>query len=161
MDWEKFLNQNFWQTLATFTAVIAAYLIGRKQNEINAAIHRTQDVVELYGSSAIRKNVNEKNEVISQTPLIYIQNVGTRVVYLEKYIFNGREYNTDNQILPPTYSQALNNFYWIELPTNRESHVSLEMFFFDLENRRWKSKIFADFEGGIWKIKTLPRESAK
>ncbi|OGZ56317.1 MAG: hypothetical protein A3H64_00525 [Candidatus Ryanbacteria bacterium RIFCSPLOWO2_02_FULL_45_11c] len=160
MNWD-FFDHNFWQTLITLGAIIAAYLIGKKQNEINASIYRTQDVVELYASFALRKNVNEKGEVISQTPLIYVQNVGTRLIYFEKYIFNGKEYPTTNQVLPSTYSQALNDFYWIELPINGEVHACIEVFYYDLEKRKWKSRIFADLESGTWKIKTLSRETAK
>jgi hypothetical protein len=151
------------QVLALAIAIILAYLIGRKQNEINNAIHKTQDVVELFAISqdmerGTDKKENEGKEELIKVPVIFIQNVGTRLIYLEKYIFNGREYTTDDQVLPPTYSQALNNFYWIELPTNSESHVSLEVFYKDLEGRRWSSKIFADIVKRFWQIKTLPRK---
>jgi len=156
MSW-NLIDHNFWQTSVTLLAIIAAYLVGRKQNKLNELISRTQDAIELYASLAVQKTVDENDKVISQSPLIHIQNVGTRIIYFDQYIFNGKVYKTDGQILPPTYSQALNNFYWVELPTNGETHVSLEVFYHDQENRYWSSMIFADFINGQWRIKTLPR----
>ncbi len=99
------------------------------------------------------------DNIISSAPFIHVQNVGTRLIYLDKYIFNGREYATDSQILPSRYSQAENNFYRIELPTNEEIYVSLEIFYHDLDNRSWSSRVIARKEGLLgWNIKTLPRE---
>jgi hypothetical protein len=157
MSW-NFVDHNLWQTLLTGSAVVAAYLVGRKQNEINTAIHRTQDTVELYASFAVIINKNEDDKVISATPFIYIQNVGTRLIYIDQYTFNGRIYLKDGQILPSTYSQALNNFYRIELPTNQDTHVSLEVSYHDLEDRKWSSMIFAEKINNYWDIKTLPRK---
>lgn len=160
MNWSS-LNYNFWQTLVTFGAIVAAYLVGRKQNEINSAIHRTQDVVELFATSSLRIDLDEKQTVIRKIPFIHIQNVGTRLIYLERYIFNGSEYQKNDQILPSTYSQALNNYYSIELPINGNDHVSLEVFYHDIESRSWKSRVFANLVNGFWQIETLPREIAE
>jgi len=158
MNWE-FLDHNFWQTLVTLLTLGIAIWIAKVQNKISSSIFRTQDAIELYASSALRKNQNSDGKTMSETPLIYIQNVGTRLIYLDQYNFNGRLYKTDGQILPSTYSQALNNFYWIELPINGENHVSLEVFYHDQEKRYWSSLIIADFKNGFWNIKTLPRKS--
>ena len=132
-------------------AVIAAYLIGSRQIKI-------QDTVELYGSLLIIKSQNADGKTLS-VPYILVQNVGTRLVYLDKYIFNGREYLADSQILPSTYSQAENSFYRIQLPINEEVYVSMEVFYHDLDHRLWSSKIIATKGGPIgWEIKTLPRQ---
>ena len=156
-----YTNPEWWTVISGALAIGGAVWIGIVQKKINKAIHRTQDTVELYASFAIRQIKDKKDNITSQTPLIYVQNVGTRLIYLDKYIFNGKTYNTDGQVLPSTYSQALDNFYWIELPTNGETHVFLEVYYHDLENRGWKSVIIADLENNIWKIKTLPREEYK
>jgi len=151
MNW-ALLDHIFWQTLIAIIAVGAAYIVGRRQIKI-------QDAVELYCSYYVLKiNKNGDEKVISATPFIHVQNVGTRLIYLDKYIFNGREYNAYSQILPSTYSQAENNFYRIELPTNEEIYVSLDIFYHDLDNRFWSSKIIATKGGLDWDIKTLPRK---
>lgn len=80
---------------------------------------------------------------------------------MDKYIFNGRVYETAGQVLPSTYSQAINNFYKIELPTNRENHVSLEVFYRDIENRKWSSVIYADKNQNNWDVRTLPRKMTR
>lgn len=157
--WE-FLDHNLWQTVVTLFALVAAYHLGKRQNKINEAIHRTQDTVELYCSALIVVNKNEKEEILSSLPYIHIQNVGTRLIYLDKYIFNGRVYEIDGQVLPSTYSQSLNNFYRIELPTNGEVHVSLEVFYRDIERRRWSTVIYADKKKNDWDVKTLSRKAS-
>jgi len=150
MTWE-ILDHTFWQTLVTFIALSAAFWVGYKQIKI-------QDTVEMYASFLIVVYKNEINTTTSEIPYLHVQNVGTRLVYLDKYIFNGREYITDSQILPSTYSQAENSFYRIQLPTNDDIHVSLEVFYHDLDDRKWCSKIFASKAGPFgWNIKTLPR----
>jgi hypothetical protein len=154
----QFLDHDLWQTVATLSALVAAYYIGKEQNKINKAIYRIQDTVELYCFWLIVVNKDENEHIISSLPYIHIQNIGTRLIYLDKYIFNGRVYAIDGQVLPSTYSQAINNFYRIELPTNGESHVSLEVFYRDLENRQWSSVVYADKKNNIWEVKTLPRK---
>lgn len=151
MSWQ-FLDHNFWQTIIAACAIGAAYVIGTRQIKI-------QDIVELYGSYGFIVNKSEKDEIVSTGSFIHIQNVGTRLIYLDKYVFNGRVYITDGQILPPTYSQALNGFYRVELPSNHEMHVSLEVFYHDVDNRFWSSMIIAEKTNAWWEIKTLPRKS--
>ena len=154
MDW-KFLDHTIWQTLVTLIAVITAYILTRKQLKI-------QDTVELYASLLLVDSQNSQGNTISRIPYIHIQNVGTKLVYIDKYIFNGREYLADSQILPSTYSQAQNNFYRIPLPTNNETYVSLEVFYHDLDTYFWSSKVIANKGGPFgWEIKTLPRKPAQ
>jgi len=157
--WENVLNTQFFTAVIALIAVAVAYQIGVKQNEINRQIGNLQDSVELYASAALSVNQNEKGETISLTPYILIQNVGTRLVYFDKYNFNGRIYEVGGQVRPSTYSQAQNNFYRIELPTNGESHVSLYVDFTDIDGRKWRSQIIADRRTGVeWDVKTYHRE---
>ncbi len=150
LNWDV-LDHAFWQTLIACIAIVAAYVIGQRQITM-------QDTIELYCSFGLIDHRDTTGMSIQAEPFIHIQNVGTRLVYLDYYIFNGREYSADAQILPPTYSQALNNFYRVNLPTNDEVYVCLEVAYHDLDGRSWISKVIATKGGSFgWSIKTLPR----
>jgi hypothetical protein len=129
---------------------ILAFWIGSMQARI-------QDSVELYASFGIMKDIGTNQE----TPIIHIQNIGTRVIYFDSYEFNGRIYELGGQVRPPTYSGAINSFYRIDLPTNGETHVSLFINFHDVDNRKWRSKVICDLQDGWWNIKTYPSERTK
>lgn len=153
MNWDnliKFFDSTFLNTLAVGVVGVLAYWIGRMQAKI-------QDSVELYASFGIMKNINAQQE----TPIIHIQNIGSRVVYFDSYEFNGRLYELNGQVRPPTYSGAINSFYRIDLPTDSTHHVSVFIFFHDIEGRKWKSKIICDFQNGWWDIKTYLSESVR
>lgn len=142
----NFFSSNLLQNLILIITILVALFVGFRQIWLN-------DVVELYAIPSSTKNISNQD-----LPVIRVQNVGTRLVYMDKYVFNGRTYLTDGQILPSTYSNA-DAAYFINLPTNNETHVSLEVYYRDLDGRRWRSDIFADVENGAWKVKTLPRYS--
>jgi hypothetical protein len=148
-----------WGSIAEWAQFISTVLIGILAGYIAWRQLRIQDTIELYCSLLLINSKDSEGNTIS-VPYIHVQNVGTRLVYLDKYIFNGREYMTDSQILPSTYSGAENSFYRIQLPINGETYVSMEVFYHDLNNRPWSSKIIAN-RGGLmgWEIKTLPRKS--
>jgi hypothetical protein len=149
-------------TVAAIAACLAAWWarnIGRRQNEINSRIGEMQDSVELYATAATRRVLDQNGNICSEVPFLHIQNVGTRHVYFDRYNFNGRIYELNGHVRPPTYSNAENNFYWIELPTNGEKHVSVIVEYHDMDGRKWKSKIIADLENDVWKVATFPRES--
>ncbi|KND49143.1 MAG: hypothetical protein AB198_02690 [Parcubacteria bacterium C7867-003] len=144
MWWNTFLNiieSNTLQNVLLGISLIVALIIGVRQISLN-------DVVELYA--------------IEGDGSVLIQNVGTRLIYIDKYIFNGKVYLTDSQILPPTYANA-GAFYYVNLPgrDNPENHISIEVFYHDLDGRPWKSLIEGDKETTRWKIRTLPRTPAK
>jgi hypothetical protein len=138
------LSSNLLQNIILIISLLLAVWVGGRQIWL-------ADVVELYGSPSSLSD--------GKIPVVLVQNVGTRLVYLDKYIFNGKSYITDGQVLPSTYAQASGGSYWIQLPTNGESHVSIEIYYHDLDGRKWRSSIFADVENGVWKVKTLPRTS--
>lgn len=146
--------------IVTTATAVGAIWFGIAQTRINKLISRTQDAVELYSSSMIETITDDSGKIISAIPHIHVQNIGTRIIYLDKYIFNGKVYQTHRRVLPSTYSQAQNHYYKIQLPTNEETHVSLEVFYFDQENRHWSSEVIADFNGVNWAVTTLPRKKA-
>lgn len=82
-------------------------------------------------------------------PVINVRNVGNNVVYLDKYLFNGREYPLGREVLPPL--SAFDGYHYIYLPTDL-TYVSFEIDFYDWRNRLWKTKGYAGFQDGIWKI---------
>lgn len=142
-------SQLFGNLILLITAILA-FSIGWRQITLN-------DAVELYAIINIKETVNIDSGNKSSSPIISIQNVGTRLIYLDKYIFNGSEYKINGQILPPTYSQA-NGAYWIDLPAGKEvPHVSLVIYYHDLDDRYWKSEVVADFTNSAWKASSLPR----
>lgn len=152
MNW-SFLDHNFWTTIVAFFAFVAASIVGYFQYKINKSIHRIQDSVEVYAfySTMTIKIDGEKENI---KPQIHVLNVGTRVIYLEKYVFNGRTYFTNNQVLPPTYSNT-QAIYYIDLPVNGEKYVSVELYYKDEEGRCWNSEIVAELDL-YWKVKNLP-----
>lgn len=146
---EFFGSQLFGNLLLLVTAVIA-FGIGWRQISLN-------DVVELFAITSTKQVFNvDDGSKLPPSVIVSIQNIGTRLVYLDKYIFNGVEYITNGQILPPTYSQSGGSYY-IDLPSNGIIHVSIVLYYHDLDGRYWKSEIIADFVDNTWKTHSLPR----
>ena len=141
-------SQLFANLLLLFTAV-TALLIGYGQIQLN-------DVVEIYATADTKTIVNATTNANTITPIIGLRSIGTRLVYLDKYVFNGSEYGTSGQVLPSTYSQST-GLYWIDLPTNGTTHVSISVYYHDLSGRKWKSQITADLINSSWKVSSLPR----
>lgn len=146
----KFLGSQLFGNLLLLAALLVALAIGFRQILIS-------DVVEIFASPEAKQIINDSNGTTTRSPIIKIQNVGTRLVYLDRYVFNGKEYLTHGQILPPAYSQA-GAGYWVDLPTNGENHASLILYYHDLEERYWKTEITADIELGSWKVNSFPRK---
>jgi hypothetical protein len=141
-------SQLFANLLLLFTAVIAL-VIGYGQIQLN-------DVVEIYATPDTKTVLDATTGASTITPIIGLRSIGTRLVYLDKYVFNGSEYGTNGQVLPSTYSQST-GLYWIDLPTNSTSHVSISVYYHDLSGRKWRSEITADFINNYWKVSSLPR----
>lgn len=139
-------------------ALATSFYVGVKQVRISQTQMEMQNKVELYllVDSCIHRDKNgEKPD--QEVPAIFIRNVGSSVIYLEKYIFNGREYPKGKTVIP-SVSAFSNAFYWIELPTNGVTHVSLEITFLDWKMRPWKTVGYADFKDGKWEISHTPCE---
>lgn len=149
----KFLSSTLFGNLLLLITIIVAFFVGYRQIYLN-------DVVEIYASADIKEMKFVESNSSSYYPIIKLQNTGTRLVYLDKYIFNGIEYITHGQILPPTLYQS-NGIYWVDLPTNGSQRVSLEVYYHDLDNRFWKSSIVAEFINSSWKVSSFPRVEQK
>lgn len=154
-------NPEWIQAIVGIFTLLAAIYIGWKQNQINEKVGKLNDVVELHGALLIIESENIKKEKVLKQ-YICIQNIGTRIIYLQSYSFNGKKYQLHGHTLASTYSQTLANYYQIELPTNGENHVSLEVIYKDIDGRKWMSELFADYETNWgWKISPLPKKEIK
>ncbi|MEK7504114.1 MAG: hypothetical protein AAB550_01235 [Patescibacteria group bacterium] len=138
--------------------MIIAYNIGTKQNIINDQLGKLQDVVEIHGALLLIETKDQNDNKVTK-PYICIQNVGTRIIYLDSYTFNGIKYQLNGHILASTYSQTLANYYQIELPTNNQTHVSLSVRYKDQDNRTWETDILAKNNASWgWKISPYPKK---
>jgi hypothetical protein len=143
------------QSALLLVAFITFCVFWRKERKI-------KNKVELYASQLLVDNRNSQGNTISRIPYIAVQNVGSYFVYLDKYIVNGKEYDTSSQVLPAAHLGILENFYKIEVPTNNETYISIEIIYHDIEKYFWSSKIIATKSGTFgWDIKTLPKTPAK
>lgn len=141
--------------LISVIALISSALISRKQIKISQAQVDLQNKVELYllSQPITLKNANGTTPDIVK-PAIYIRNVGANVIYLEKYIFNGKEYPLGEEVLPPV--SAYDGFRYIYLPIDGTNHVSLKVLFHDWQNQKWQTEGYADLRNGIWEITYSP-----
>lgn len=138
--------------IATVSTFVVALFIGIKQNKINEKLLKVQDIVALFIDSGSKMVANGDSNAIIPTMVLY--NLGTSVVYLEYYIFNGRKYPV-GAITLPTRSSFPEFSYKIDLPTNGETHVSFEIIILDSLDRRWYTEGFADLNDGAWQIMHL------
>lgn len=138
--------------VATVSTFIVALFIGIKQNKINEKLLKVQDIIALFIDAGTKKI--EINDAEVTVPAMVLYNLGTTVVYLEYYIFNGRKYPVGAVTLPTRVSFPEFS-YKIDLPTNGETHVSFEIFIIDSLDRRWYTEGFADFNNGSWQIMHL------
>lgn len=148
----RFLASPALTNLILFVTVFVAFIIGYRQIYIS-------DVVELYATPSVKTVQNQEGNTTARMPIISIQNTGTRMVYIDKYVFNGSEYLTHGQVLPPTISNP-NALYYIDLPAppNPTTHVSVIVYYTDIDSRKWKTELLVDkTNNGDWKVMSLPR----
>ena len=138
-------------------ALISSAIIGRKQLQISKQQADAQNKVELYLLSQPITLRSAKGDAPDRIlPAICIRNIGANVVYLENYIFNGREYPLGKNVLPPV--SAYDGFRYIYLPTDGTNHISLKVNFLDWQNQKWQTTGYADLKDGIWEVTYSPCE---
>lgn len=140
-------------------ALISSVYIGIRQIKIDQQQMEMQDIAELYllaDSLTIRYRNGDSEET---HPVIYIRNIGNNVVYLQKYIFNGREFPLGKYVLPPVAS--FDGFRYIFLPESGMNHVSFEIFYQDWKKRNWHTVGYADLQNGGWELTYSPGERIK
>ena len=143
--------------IISLSALISSFYIGKKQFELSQMQASAQNKVELYLlSQPVTFRCADGKLPDETVPAIYIRNIGNNVIYLDKYLFNGKEYPLRKEVLPPV--SAYNGFHYIYLPTDGTTHVSFEIDFYDWQNKIWKTKGYADFRNGLWEITYSPCE---
>ena len=138
-------------------ALISSALIGKKQVQISEQQADAQNKVELYLLSQPITLRSANGDIPDRVvPAIYIRNIGANIVYLENYIFNGREFPLGKNVLPPV--SAYDGFRYIYLPTDGTDHVSFKINFLDWKNQKWQTTGYADFNDGLWEVTYSPCE---
>ena len=146
---------HFFSFIVSVLALISSIQIGRKQYELSKWQAEAQNKVELYLlTQPITLKSADGIQPDQSAPAIYIRNVGGNVIYLERYLLNGREYPLGKEVLPPM--SVCEGYRYIYLPTDGTTHVSLQIYFEDWQKKQWTTKGVADWEDGIWKITYQP-----
>ena len=116
--------------IVSVLALISSIQIGRKQYELSEWQAEAQNKVELYLlTQPITLKSADGIQPDQSVPAIYIRNVGGNVIYLERYLFDGREYPLGKEVLPPM--SVCEGYRYIYLPTDGTTHVSLQIYFED------------------------------
>ena len=139
---ERFLEQHrIWIDVFTLVAIggaaFFAWTVGVRQNEINEAIQRIEDSVEIY---AYPRNYNNGH-------FLLVTNVGRLQVYITSYkIGDGELVDTDKALIPAGQQQGA--WFSFKLPTVEKGEVvDITLHIEDQIAREWRSSIDTRFEG--------------
>lgn len=153
------MENNSIQTILTIIPIIISVLslvgtifIGLKQANIYKKQFEFQSKTEIY------LFVNTNNNSIWNQHMC-ISNIGNNVIYLDRFIINGMEYDLNMEILP--VFSSTNVVKPIPLPMNGNNHVSLNIYFNDWQGNKWLTKGEANFQNGQWGISYKPCELVK
>lgn len=141
--------------IISICALVLSVYVGIKQVKISKIQIDFQNKVELY-LLADHYTLHDINNVIPDRsiPAIFIRNVGSNVIYLEKYTFSGKDYPLNDQVLPPV--SAYDGYRYIYLPSDGTTHISLIIDFKDWQKQRWQTTGYADFRDGKWEVTYFP-----
>ena len=146
--------------IISICALVSSAYVGIKQVRISKVQIDFQNKVELYLLAGQYTAHDIGNTIPDRIiPAVFVRNLGNNVIYLEKYIFNGREYPLGEEILPPL--SKIDGFRYIDLPTDGTTHVSLKIHFKDWQKQLWQVDGYADFRNGKWEITYTPCEKVK
>lgn len=140
----------------SLVALVVSLYVGLRQIKINQFQADLQNKVELYlqCGPATERIVNGNKQTETILPVITIRNISNNVIYLKHYLFNGKEYPLNQEVLPP--STSFEAFHYIYLPTDGTNHVSLDLFFYDWAQKLYMTKGYADIINGKWTITYAP-----
>ena len=118
---------HFFSFIVSVLALISSIQIGRKQYELSKWQAEAQNKVELYLlTQPITLKSADGIQPDQSAPAIYIRNVGGNVIYLERYLFNGREYPLGKEVLQRM--SVCEGYRYIYLPTDGPTHVALQKY---------------------------------
>lgn len=145
---------NIISLIISIIAIVVSAIFAYKQIKMDKEEYMTRNKIELYlyADAVKRYDLNNGEETIC--PAIIIRNVSRSVVYLEKYIFNGREYILNNVVLPS--AESTEAMHYIYLPTDLSTHVSFNIYFKDWNNTNWQTDGYADLINREWKLSYNP-----
>lgn len=132
-------------------AVILAYEVGKKQNEINAKILGLQDFAEVFlMPQQVVLEEDGKSKHIGWNLLV--KNASSYPVYINKYILNETEVVVGGSVIP-THSDS---WYVIPIPDGVvEFNVSVA--FEDHRGKKYKTAGKGKLLGGGWSIHSVRR----
>jgi len=151
------MNFEIFDFIAIIVSIIAlgsSLYVGIKQVKISQFQADIQNRVELYLSPQSINSLDAKGQTVP-TPQIVVQNAGTNVLYIEKYILNGQEFPFDKFVLPPMAPSVIP--LYIPYPVNT-SHVSFEIYFLDWQKNLWITRGYGDVVNGFWTCTYSPCE---
>lgn len=153
--WEDITIIDIISIIISVCALISSVYVGIRQVKISKMQVDFQNKVELY-LLAGQYTIHDADNVIPDriVPAIFVRNLGNNVIYLEKYVFNGRTYPLGEEVLPPL--SKYDGFRYIDLPTDGTPHVSINVYFRDWQKKLWQVDGYADFRDGKWEVTYSP-----
>lgn len=139
-------------SIATVSAALFAYGIGKRQNEINEQALHLSDFAEIFfmPQQVTYKKVNSEETHIGWNLLV--KNASSYPIYINKYKVNQNEVTVGGSVVP-TYSD---NWYVIQIPQDiTEFDVVVE--FEDHRGKKYQTEGKGIFTGTWWSINSVRR----
>ena len=130
--------------------------IGAKQNEINEYLKNLEDQVEISTvASPLREKRLDNGTIQKEWDLIF-QNAGKVHVYLDSYTTNSENKSLHGVLLPAGNNASLYRLTLLE--TGQGQNQTFIVHFTDYIGRKWFSKIILERENGGISVRTFKRE---
>ena len=154
MDTLQLLNTIFtgFAVVVAIAAVVAAYKIGLKQNEINAKVLGIQDFAEVFlmPQQVVGENKEGKQEHVGWNLLV--KNASSYPIYIDRYVFNDKETNVGGSVVP-THSDS-----WYVIPiTNGVTEFAVTIDFADHRGNKYRTEGRGALYGKGWSIHSVRR----
>jgi len=154
MDILQVLNTTFTgiTMVLALVAIVAAYKVGLKQNEITANALGIQDFAEVFmmPQQVIGKDTEGKEKHLGWNLLV--KNSSSYPIYIDKYIFNTRETIVGGSVVP-THSDS---WYVVPIPADvKEFTVSVD--FSDHRGNKYRTEGRGSLIGVGWSIHSVRR----
>ena len=137
-------------------AVIFAYKIGQRQNEINVQVLRLQDFAEVFlmPQQVVWKDTESDKQKFRWNLLV--KNASSYPIYMNKYIFNDVEKDVGSTVIP----KNSDNWYAISIPENTNK-FSIVIEYEDHRGLKYKTGGTGVFQEKSWSIHSTRRVELK
>ena len=154
MDIIQILNTVFsgFTIIVALVAVVAAYKVGLKQNEITSQALGIQDFAEVFmmPQQVVGKDAEGKEKHLGWNLLV--KNSSSYPIYIDKYIFNTKETIVGGSVIP-THSDS---WYNVPIPVDvTEFTVSID--FSDHRGNKYRTEGRGSLIGMGWSIHSVRR----